>query len=44
MSPWSAASPTLVTVNRPHDTPDSDRWRTEIGWPVFRTHPAAAAD
>ncbi|HEY0812680.1 MAG TPA: MerR family transcriptional regulator [Pseudonocardia sp.] len=22
------------------DTPDSARWRTEIGWPVFRTRPA----
>lgn len=21
------------------DTPDSKRWRTEIGWPVFRTRP-----
>ncbi|TQF04250.1 MerR family transcriptional regulator [Kitasatospora acidiphila] len=21
----------------PRDTPDSGRWRTEIGWPVFRT-------
>ena len=21
----------------PHDTPDADEWRTEIGWPVFRT-------
>jgi hypothetical protein len=19
-----------------HDTPDQDRWRTEIGWPIFR--------
>ena len=21
------------------DTPDSTRWRTEIGWPIFRTSP-----
>jgi effector-binding domain-containing protein len=20
-----------------HETPDATRWRTEIGWPVFRT-------
>jgi hypothetical protein len=20
-----------------HDTPDTTRWRTEIGWPIFRT-------
>jgi DNA-binding transcriptional MerR regulator len=20
-----------------HDTPEADRWRTEIGWPIFRT-------
>ena len=19
----------------PHETPDEDRWRTEIGWPIF---------
>ncbi|MBO2437266.1 MerR family transcriptional regulator [Actinomadura nitritigenes] len=24
------------------DTPDSSRWRTEIGWPVFQTAPAPA--
>ncbi|RIV38045.1 MerR family transcriptional regulator [Micromonospora radicis] len=24
----------------PRDTGDSDRWRTEIGWPVFRLAPA----
>ncbi len=24
-----------------HDTPDPARWRTEIGWPIFRAdHPA----
>jgi DNA-binding transcriptional MerR regulator len=23
----------------PHDTPDPGRWRTEIGWPVFRLAP-----
>lgn len=23
-----------------HDTPDSKQWRTEIGWPVFRTRSA----
>jgi len=27
----------------PHDTPDSSRWRTEIGWPVFATGQAAEA-
>ncbi len=29
-----------------HDTLDERRWRTEIGWPIFRTDgsPAAAAD
>ena len=21
----------------PHETPDSTQWRTEIGWPIFRT-------
>lgn len=21
------------------DTPDSAQWRTEIGWPIFRTRP-----
>jgi DNA-binding transcriptional MerR regulator len=26
----------------PRDTPDSGRWRTEIGWPVFRLTPADA--
>ena len=20
-----------------HDTPDTARWRTEIGWPIFQT-------
>lgn len=24
----------------PRDTPDPSRWRTEIGWPVFRTSAA----
>lgn len=24
------------------DTPDTKRWRTEIGWPVFRTRPGTA--
>jgi DNA-binding transcriptional MerR regulator len=23
-----------------HDTPDTSRWRTEIGWPIFRTSSA----
>jgi DNA-binding transcriptional MerR regulator len=23
----------------PHDTRDEDQWRTEIGWPIFRTGP-----
>jgi DNA-binding transcriptional MerR regulator len=23
-----------------HDTPDTDRWRTEIGWPIFQTSSA----
>jgi effector-binding domain-containing protein len=23
-----------------HDTSDEARWRTEIGWPIFRTDPA----
>jgi DNA-binding transcriptional MerR regulator len=26
------------------DTPDSARWRTEIGWPIFRTRPASACE
>jgi DNA-binding transcriptional MerR regulator len=26
------------------DTPDSAQWRTEIGWPIFRTHPAAVSE
>ena len=21
----------------PHETTDENRWRTEIGWPIFRT-------
>ena len=21
----------------PHETADEDQWRTEIGWPIFRT-------
>jgi effector-binding domain-containing protein len=25
----------------PRDTADSDRWRTEIGWPDFHLSPAA---
>jgi DNA-binding transcriptional MerR regulator len=25
-----------------HHTPDTSRWRTEIGWPIFRTDPASA--
>jgi DNA-binding transcriptional MerR regulator len=25
----------------PRDTPDSSAWRTEIGWPIFRTAPEA---
>jgi DNA-binding transcriptional MerR regulator len=24
-----------------HDTPDEPQWRTEIGWPIFRTGPAS---
>jgi DNA-binding transcriptional MerR regulator len=24
-----------------HDTPDTSRWRTEIGWPIFRTSSAS---
>lgn len=24
------------------DTPDTKRWRTQIGWPVFRTSPGTA--
>lgn len=23
-----------------HDTPDQSQWRTEVGWPIFRTSPA----
>jgi hypothetical protein len=39
-----------VTVDSPireyylvgrHDTAHSERWRTEIGWPIFRTSSAA---
>jgi DNA-binding transcriptional MerR regulator len=26
------------------DTPDTKRWRTEIGWPVFRTRPGTPSD
>lgn len=26
------------------DTPDSAKWRTEIGWPIFRTVPATAPE
>jgi DNA-binding transcriptional MerR regulator len=26
-----------------HDTPDTSRWRTEIGWPVFRTGTGAVS-
>ena len=24
-----------------HDTPDPDRWQTELGWPIFRADPAS---
>jgi effector-binding domain-containing protein len=26
------------------DTPDSAQWRTEIGWPIFRTRPATVCE
>jgi DNA-binding transcriptional MerR regulator len=26
----------------PHETADEDRWRTEIGWPIFHTGPAGS--
>jgi effector-binding domain-containing protein len=42
-----------LTINSPireyyltgqRDTPDSAQWRTEIGWPIFRTRRAAVSE
>jgi DNA-binding transcriptional MerR regulator len=35
---FSVAGPVReIYLVAPHDTPDESAWRTEIGWPVFRT-------
>jgi hypothetical protein len=39
MSATGRSTATEYYLAGQRDTPDSAQWRTEIGWPVFRTLP-----